>query len=265
MKRTPAVLLLLAFAMSSFAEDPRSVRRDSIRELLKTMDAKTLTQSMFDLFFAGGEACGGADPSLRDRLFARIDYVSYSEEVYGPVLDGTFSDSELRQMIAFFKTPAGQKVVRLFPELAFSMLRNGDKLASIAREIEEERSEPWEKTMEDLRTIATATEAYATDENRYPIVGSYESLGPILSPTYIKTLPQNDAWGTPFLYVSSPDGQHYRFVSAGADKRFEAGSDRIETLPQDFAGRPVENLDDDIIFQDGTFVQFPVVAKKNPQ
>ncbi len=263
MKRTPAVLLLLAFAMSSFAEDSRIARRDAIRELLKTLDAKTLTQSMFDLFFAVGEACG-ADWSLRERLFARLDYVSYSEEVYGPVFDGTFSDSELRQLITFFKTPAGQKVVRLFPELAFNMLRNGDKIASIAREIEEERSEPWEKTMEDLRTVATAAEAYATDENRYPIAGAYEDLGAILSPTYIKTLPEADAWGTPFVYVSSPDGQHYRFVSAGADKRFETGSDRVETLPEDFAGRSSDNLEADIIFQDGIFVQFPVM-QKNPR
>lgn len=258
------MLLLLALAASSFAEDPRIVRRDAIREVLETLDARTLTQSMFDLFFAGGEACG-ADLSLRDRLFARIDYVSYSEEVYGPVFDGTFTDSELRELITFFKTPAGQKVVRLFPELAFNMLRHGDKLASIARELEEERSEPWEKTMEDLRTVATAAEAYATDENRYPIAGAYEDLRPILSPTYIKTLPEADAWGTPIVYVSAPDGQHYRFISAGADKRFESGSDRIETLPEDFGGRPSDNLDADIIYQDGTFVQFPVVVKKNPQ
>ncbi|HSP13420.1 MAG TPA: DUF2059 domain-containing protein [Thermoanaerobaculia bacterium] len=41
-----------------------------------------------------------------------IDYVTYTEEVYGPVLDRSFSDAELQQLITFFKT-AGQKVVVL--------------------------------------------------------------------------------------------------------------------------------------------------------
>src|SRR5215212_4975972 len=58
------------------------------------------------------------------------------------------------------------------------------------------------RTMADIRTIATSWEARATDENTYLVAGaqftwpnvnvSYGALSTKLSPTYIKSLPQND-------------------------------------------------------------------------
>jgi hypothetical protein len=86
-----------------------------------------------------------------------------------------------------------------------------------------------------------------------------------VTPIYIKTLPETDAWGTPYAYIVSSGGRHYRFVSAGADKQFEANTQHIEILPSKFEGRAVDNFDADIIFQDGQFVQFPAAARKDLQ
>src|SRR6266436_6704770 len=67
------------------------------------------------------------------------------------------------------------------------------------------------RTMADLRTIATAWEARATDVNKYNAAGSISiptgTLAPttmttILSPTYIKSLPPRDGWGNDFKYFS---------------------------------------------------------------
>src|SRR5260221_12162767 len=64
------------------------------------------------------------------------------------------------------------------------------------------------RTMADMRTIATAWEARATDVNRYNAAGtsfvtvSFADLNTYLTPTYIKKLPQNDAWNTPYFYRS---------------------------------------------------------------
>ncbi|HEX9163953.1 MAG TPA: DUF2059 domain-containing protein [Thermoanaerobaculia bacterium] len=262
MKRTAAVLFLFAIAGTVAAEDQRLVKRDGVRELLKIMDGKALTQTMFNMIFIGAQACG-ADERVRDRLFAAIDYATWTEDVYAPVLDKTFTAAEIEQLRAFFKTSTGQKVVNLFPDLAWATVNNAGQLAGIVEAMkDDDPAEPWQQTMIDLRTVATATEAYATDTNKYPSVSSYEELGPILSPTYIKTLPGKDAWGTAFVYVASGDGQHYRFVSAGADKRFDSDSYRIETLQEKFEGRAMDSLDDDIIFQDGAFVQYPALVKK---
>src|SRR4051812_8099624 len=41
------------------------------------------------------------------------------------------------------------------------------------------------RTIADLRTIATAIEAYSSDKNAYPSVSSVEELKPLLVPTYI--------------------------------------------------------------------------------
>src|SRR5512138_2035470 len=60
------------------------------------------------------------------------------------------------------------------------------------------------RTMADMRSIATAWEARATDVNTYALAGvtavvytppasvTYDKLSGWLSPTYIRTLPQND-------------------------------------------------------------------------
>src|SRR2546430_5292522 len=65
------------------------------------------------------------------------------------------------------------------------------------------------RTMADMRTIATAWEARATDMNKYNAAGcSYPTatgkvavtdLDTYCSPTYIKTFPKNDGWGTPYF------------------------------------------------------------------
>src|SRR3954471_17676965 len=60
------------------------------------------------------------------------------------------------------------------------------------------------RTMADVRTIATAWEARATDVNSYAAAGTSftfpttnvtgATLDGMLSPTYIKSLPQKDGW-----------------------------------------------------------------------
>src|ERR1700755_1894747 len=64
------------------------------------------------------------------------------------------------------------------------------------------------RTMADARTIATAWEARATDINRYnaaaacgtndipSIPVAVDTLNTFLAPTYVKSFPQKDGWGT---------------------------------------------------------------------
>src|SRR5262245_19320497 len=59
------------------------------------------------------------------------------------------------------------------------------------------------RTMADMRTVATAWEARATDINRYNAAGmtigtgtvTIDDLTTFLSPTYVKTFPRKDGWG----------------------------------------------------------------------
>jgi type II secretion system protein G len=115
------------------------------------------------------------------------------------------------------------------------------------------------RTMADIRSLATAWEARATDVNEYTVAGAgvtwptavanyiTTNVASRLAPTYIKTCPDKDGWGTQLAGGVSGDGQAYSIESYGKDK--------VNT-PSD-AGGPTTKFDSDIIFSNGSFVQYP--------
>lgn len=117
------------------------------------------------------------------------------------------------------------------------------------------------RTLADMRSLAISVEAYATDNNKYPKV-TFEELESLISPLYIKIVPTLDSWLTPFFYIAD-DADRYRFVSAGADGKFEAAS--RELGPTVTEGQAVKDPNADIIFQDGIFIQYPEGAKPQSQ
>ncbi len=115
--------------------------------------------------------------------------------------------------------------------------------------------------MAEIRTLATSIEAYATDHNRYPDV-TFDELSKLISPIYILNVPMADRWGTTFLYVANGDNR-YRFVSAGADRKFEETSRTLgEPQPEK---RAMDDPNADIIFEDGIFIQYPAALAPKPR
>ena len=118
------------------------------------------------------------------------------------------------------------------------------------------------RTMADIRSIATAWEARATDMNNYAAAGSnstldfaagqhptYASMMGILSPTYIKSLPKNDGWGNAYGYQRASDLQSYAIRSLGKD-----GTKETDTYT---SGTQTKAFDCDIVYSMGSFVQWP--------
>ena len=108
------------------------------------------------------------------------------------------------------------------------------------------------RTMADMRSIATAWEARATERNSYAAGASRLTpveLARVLVPTYIRELPRQDAWGTEFQLMSTADT--YTIRSLGSDRR----ADRIANL-----SGVTTNFSDDIVFSDGVFVRYPEEA-----
>ncbi len=110
------------------------------------------------------------------------------------------------------------------------------------------------RSMADMRTIATAVEAYSTDQNHYPEVSSVSDLSSALVPKYVKSVPTLDGWETQFRYECWPAGacETYAIGSAGADKTFEHDS-----LQEYTPFTKTTDFDNDIVFSTGTFVQYP--------
>ena len=108
------------------------------------------------------------------------------------------------------------------------------------------------RTMADIRTVATAVEAYATDNKKYP-----EDIG-ALAPTYVKVVPRLDGWAHPIRYIcwnaeGGTDCRSYAIGSAGKDGQFEH-DDLKEYLS---SGGATTNFNSDIVYSDGKFIEYP--------
>jgi general secretion pathway protein G len=119
------------------------------------------------------------------------------------------------------------------------------------------------RTMADMRTIATAWEARATDVNKYNAAGALSlpskdaglsNLQNYLTPTYVKTFPSKDGWGNQWGFKIDQDwggttaAQQYAILSGGKDGAIQATSE---------PGGETTNFDCDIVYQNGTFSQYP--------
>jgi type II secretory pathway pseudopilin PulG len=121
------------------------------------------------------------------------------------------------------------------------------------------------RSMADMRTVAQALEARATDVNTYALVAadrqnpggklgdltrlrraSHSELERALVPKYIKRVPRYDGWGREFdVHVSN---RTYTVRSAGRDRRTEGDT---------YEMRRIETFDEDIVFTEGTFMVYP--------
>ena len=110
------------------------------------------------------------------------------------------------------------------------------------------------RTMGDLRTLATAVESYASDNDVYPeqvAIGSVVALQPILQPSFTLVLHLVDGWNRDFQYVSNASLTEYTILSYGKDG-----------LASGPASGPTTNFNDDIIYSGGVFVAFPQGIQK---
>jgi len=118
------------------------------------------------------------------------------------------------------------------------------------------------RTMADIRSIATAWEARATDMNNYGSAGGqsvldwdggtdkpYASMVILVTPTYIKSLPQNDGWGDPYGYITASNNQVYGIRSLGKDNVADGSTYT--------AGTQTKKFDCDVVYSMGSFVQWP--------
>ena len=115
------------------------------------------------------------------------------------------------------------------------------------------------RTMSDMRALATAIEAYAVDGSSYPAAscngglfttGTENALATNsftnLTPTYIAQPPVTDGWGRPLKYALSTATDSYRIRSSGRDN-----------TDASFVCGTTTNFNDDIVYANGTFLQWP--------
>ena len=104
------------------------------------------------------------------------------------------------------------------------------------------------RTMADMRSIGTAVESYAVDNNFYP--RNYSTLSAALignlSPIYIKAIPATDGWNNTWGFTSSATGAQYTISSNAKDNA--AGTNN---------GGQTSDFNCDIVFANGQFFKWP--------
>jgi type II secretion system protein G len=122
------------------------------------------------------------------------------------------------------------------------------------------------RTMADMRIIATAWEARATDVKAYNAAGwsalgaiSLSGLGGSLTPTYVRNFPKNDGWGRQYdifadaAWGAATPASRYQIASYGRN-----GTPEYSTPPG-----PTTSFDCDIVYENGQFLIWPDGTQTN--
>ena len=103
------------------------------------------------------------------------------------------------------------------------------------------------RTMADIRSLGTAVESYAVDNNFYPKVNSYANVVPLVQPIYIKTAPTSDGWNKAWEFQGdTTNGVDYTLLSRAKDGIASA-----------LTGGMTNDFNCDIDFSNGQFFQWP--------
>lgn len=115
------------------------------------------------------------------------------------------------------------------------------------------------RTMASMRELATAIQAYWTDEGEVPPADSVGALAGYLVPTYLGSVPETDGWEHALRYVCWSEDPAvagcttYRLVSGGRDGVLE--HEDLQAYGE-AAFTPTE-YDRDLVLADGLFIRYP--------
>jgi len=288
------LLLALAGSVPAQAPAPVSSHEKAARELFQliggTRVAEVGAEAMMGSVLENSELAPYEDVfrAWIHKVFASNDFESELVRLYM----NAFSEAELRELAAFYKTPVGRKAIATLPELmkqgAELGVRRGQERAADLEEMlvkaKQEREGPpgdvqaQKRTVADIRNTGTAMFSWLTDQVGAGAAGqsqtekgtqtvsltqyspiSHEELEKLLVPEYIQAIPKTDGWGHPYefyLNVEDPLAQQVLGIrSPGRDGEYSS---------TDYVVGPFtpESFDEDIVWTDGFFLRWPQAPKK---
>lgn len=258
--------------------NPSQKQRELIEEMMKVTNMEKLEKEMFDAILAQmqDDILRGAGDDRVEQTEAKWKFERFREllgkanlhevtrELYMDVYAKYLTESELADLVAFYRTPTGQKSIEVMPRLmAETMQRSGavigPKIQEVFDQVEKESDlrQPWKKTIARIEALGSYLEMHAAEHDGLYPEGDLDALVTLFDD---ETVEKNDVWGHELAYVLSTDRKQYRIVSAGADGIFDWDSRRIAEKSAGAEMRLRDRLEDDIIYADGGFVQMPKVA-----
>ena len=102
------------------------------------------------------------------------------------------------------------------------------------------------RTMADMRSVGTAVESYAVDNNVYPVAATAAILSDLVAPIYIKTMPPARTAGIHTSQVDSHPAPSTRSTRRGRTARAARCTPGTTTT-----------FNDEICFINGQFARYP--------
>ena len=266
-RRGLIALTLLTVVAGNALASSRTERQQLVADVLAALDVRALckaavvAQGYFvpDVPDADAEVKKGlAHQHAEERLILEraarsIASDSFIVEVLEPAINDAFTDAELRDVAAFARTPEGQKLLgvvlmkTLTERTRARSVSEAIAAARAEREDELNRKYPWRKTISDMMTASTII---GSSRNGQALPTSLDDLA--RSEGITDASFARDAWNHALQFVT--DAEHIRVASAGPDGILEPSSLMIGAKP---AG-------DDIVLEDGEFLQYPKEDEDEP-
>jgi general secretion pathway protein G len=122
------------------------------------------------------------------------------------------------------------------------------------------------RAMGEVRSLATAAQAYSTDANIFPVGGgAWDAASAVsgdLTPDYIKSIPVTDPWNTVYYYAAPDTGVDFGVMSEGKDTAEDGDFDFGTVSDQTFVNVNTGCFENDIVWVNDGFVVKPEGKQK---
>jgi uncharacterized protein len=141
----------IALAQTPSPAPPSQEKARLIREMLDVVGTRQLAAQMLDQMFESMKtAFPKVDPALwvrlRDRMLSRS-----LDELYIPIYDRHYSEADLRDILAFYRSPVGQRMLKGLPALLDESMKAGREWGrAIGQELQQEIYEEDQKNKKAL-------------------------------------------------------------------------------------------------------------------
>ena len=134
-KRALIKELYIATRVDQMAANSASIMIDQLDKQLPAMLSQVLGDSLElkgkpreEFERAVIEGSQRVNARLKELLPQRINWAETMEQIFYPIYDKHFTEEELKDLVAFYKSPTGQKAIEVMPDLLKESLEKASEL-----------------------------------------------------------------------------------------------------------------------------------------
>jgi hypothetical protein len=117
MKKILIAIILTGMAAAGFSQEARPATNENVQRLFEIMEMKNIGLQTFDAMMAQmAPLFPSAPPDFLDAFRANLDFSSLID-AFIPIYAKYYSQDEIIQLIEFYQTPLGRKIIELTPAI----------------------------------------------------------------------------------------------------------------------------------------------------